>query len=194
MAGQFQGEIPDLLDARHPTVRLFSTVLVELKRRSTIAVFEDVHWADEATLDLLRYLGRRITQTRTLLVLTYRDDELGLHHPLLTVLGDIATSVTTRRFPLSPLTEKAVYSLVRDRPIDAAALHRQTGGNPFYVTEVLASKSRGIPASIRDAVLARTARLSLSGLAVLEVASVIGMRVEPWLLEIATGSEARASG
>jgi len=192
MVGQFQGEIPELLTQDSNRARLFSTVLVEFKRRTTIAIFEDVHWADEATLDLLRYLGRRIALTSTMLVVTYRDDELGTRHPLLGVLGDIANSSATRRISLSPLSEMAVYKLVRDRSMDAAVLHRQTGGNPFYITEVLATQSSGIPASIRDAVLARAARLSLSGKAVLETAAIIGMRIEPWLLEVATGSESSA--
>ena len=200
MAEQMQGEIPELLASDSNRARLFSTVLGEFKRQPTIAVFEDVHWADEATLDLLRYLGRRIAQTSTLLVVTYRDDELGTRHPLLTVLGDIGNTPATRRVPLSPLSKNAVRWMIQDRKVDPAALYLQTGGNPFYVAEVLASKSpgdpgvtpAGIPASIRDAVLARTARLSLSGQAVLEVAATIGMRVEPWLLEQAAGSEAEA--
>ncbi len=200
MAEQMQVEISELLDSDANRARLFSTVLVEFKRKPTIAVFEDVHWADEATLDLLRYLGRRIAQTSTLLVMTYRDDELGTRHPLLTVLGDIGNTPATRRVPLSRLSKDAVRWLLQDHKVDLAALYRQTAGNPFYVTEVLASKSSGdpggtsagIPASIRDAVLARTARLSLSGQAVLEVAATIGMRVEPWLLEQTAGSEVEA--
>jgi DNA-binding CsgD family transcriptional regulator/tetratricopeptide (TPR) repeat protein len=200
MSEQIKGEIPELLASDSNLARLFSTVLIEFKRKPTIAVFEDVHWADEATLDLLRYLGRRIAQTSTLLVMTYRDDELGTRHPLLTVLGDIGNSATCLRVPLSPLSKEAVRSLIQDRPVDLAALYHQTGGNPFYVTEILASKSSanpggtpaGIPASIRDTVLARTARLSLSGQAVLEVAATIGMRIEPWLLEQAAGSEVDA--
>ena len=71
---------------------VFSGMLTELQDRPAIAVFEDVHWADEATLDLLRYLGRRIARTTALLVLTYRDDEIGPTHPLRTVLGDLASS------------------------------------------------------------------------------------------------------
>jgi DNA-binding CsgD family transcriptional regulator len=193
MAIQMDGEINDLLHTDANRGRLFTTILVEFKRRPCLAVFEDVHWADEATLDLLRYLGRRITQTFTLLVLTYRDDELGTRHPLLGLLGDLANSSATQRIPLSPLSEMAVNRLVRDHRVNGAALHRQTGGNPFYVTEVLASQDGGIPASIRDAVLARTARLSLSARAVLETAAVIGMRIEPWLLDLATGSEASAA-
>jgi len=192
MADQVQGDIPELLQTDSNRARLFSAVLAECKRQPTIAVFEDVHWADEATLDLLRYLGRRISQTSTLLIMTYRDDELGARHPLLTVLGDLAVSTATRRIPLAPLSVSAVLMLVKGRGMDASLLHHQSGGNPFYITEVLASQGSGIPASIRDAVLARTARLSLSGRAVLEAAAIIGMRVDPWLLKAATGAEASA--
>ena len=149
MADQFEGELRQLLLADADPGRLFAAVLAEFKQQPVIAIFEDVHWADEATLDLLRYLGRRIAQTRTLLIMTYRDDELGTRHPLLTVLGDLPPSTVTRRIPLSPLSELAVLALLKDREVDAALLHRQSGGNPFYVVEVLASRGKGIPASIR---------------------------------------------
>src|SRR5262249_8386537 len=160
----------------------------ELQERPTIVVFEDVHWADEATLDLLRFLSRRIARTAALLVLTYRDDELGPRHPLRTVLGDLAALPVTRRIPLLPLTEAAVRTLVGARAIDAAALHRQTGGNPFFVTEVLASAGGGLPPSIHDAVLARVARLSCAAQAVLQAAAVIGPRIEPWVLAEVTSA------
>ena len=183
MLDQFQGELRQLLQVDANPARLFSAVLAEFKQPPAVVVFEDVHWADEATLDLLRYLGRRISQTATLLIMTYRDDELGPRHPLLTVLGDLPASTVTRRIPLAPLSELAVFTLVKDRDMDAALLHRQSGGNPYYVVEVLASRSQGIPASIRDAVLARTVRISPEARAVLEVAAIIGMRIEPWLLQ-----------
>jgi DNA-binding CsgD family transcriptional regulator len=98
------------------------------------------------------------------------------------VLGDLATSGAVRRLPLPPLSVAAVRSLAADRSLDAEALHRQTGGNPFFVTEALASRAPGIPATVRDAVLARAARLSGAGRAALEAAAVIGAQVEPWLL------------
>lgn len=192
MAEQISGNILELVDSASQRAQLFAAILGEFKRRPTIAVFEDIHWADEATLDLLRYLGRRISSTSTLLILTYRDDELGARHPLRTVLGDIGSSAAAVRVPLAPLSETALKKLLKQTGVDSAALHRQTGGNPFYITELLSNTEQGIPASIRDAVLARTARLSLSGLAVLEAAAVIGMRIEPWLLEIVTGSESAA--
>ena len=192
MVEQISVDILGLVDSESKRAQLFTAILGEFKRTPTIAVFEDIHWADEATLDLLRFLGRRISSTSTLLVLTYRDDELGPRHPLLTVLGDIGSSPAAVRIPLAPLSETAVRKLLELPGVDSAALHRQTGGNPFYITELLSNTHQGIPASIRDAVLARTARLSLSGLAVLEAAAVIGMRVDPWLLDVVTGSESAA--
>ena len=192
MAVQTGGKLQALLYSDADRTLIFSTVLVELQRCPTVAVFEDIHWADKATFDLLRYLARRISQTSVLIVLTYRDDELGPQHPLLSVLGDLVTLPAVLRFPLPPLSEKAVQTLVGARKLDAHALHHQTGGNPFFVTEVLASPAGRIPPTIRDAVLARTARLSPQGRAVLESAAVIGTRAEPWLLDAVTGGAAEA--
>ena len=80
MAAQAGAEAPRA-STPDAAARLFAAVLAEFGRGRPIAVVEDVHWADEATLDLLRFLGRRIRQA-ALLVLTYRDDELGPRHPL----------------------------------------------------------------------------------------------------------------
>ena len=159
---------------------LFATFLELLSERPAIAVFEDVHWADEATLDLLRYAGRRSDATRALLVMTYRDDELGPRHPLRAVLGDL-TSAAVTRLTLRPLSQDAVRALAAGSSIDPVALHRQTGGNPFFVTEVLAAVG-GLPPTVRDAVLARAARLSSAARAVLDAAAVIGGRAELPLL------------
>jgi ATP/maltotriose-dependent transcriptional regulator MalT len=171
------------LDAGAPPRALFAAVLEELGHRPpVIAVLEDLHWADGATLDLVKFLVRRIRQVPALLLLTYRDDELGPRHPLRIVLGDHATSGAVRRIALPPLSVAAVRSLAGERRLDAEALHRSTGGNPFFVTEALASRDGGIPATVRDAVLARAARLSPPARAALETAAVIGAQVEPWLL------------
>lgn len=192
MASQLKGELYSLLNSDGPRSLIFSTFLDELRHHPVIAVFEDVHWADEATLDLLRFLSRRVGQTLALLILTYRDDELSPRHPLRTLLGDLASSPAARRIPLTPLSAEAVRDLVGGQAIDAAALHSETGGNPFFITEVLANPDSDIPHTVRDAVLARVARLSASGLAVLEAAAVIGLQVEPWLLSAVTGAEASA--
>jgi DNA-binding CsgD family transcriptional regulator len=151
---------------------LFAAALEEIGSRSTIAVVEDVHWADEATLVLLRYLGRRLDGTAALVIATYRDDEIGAQHPLRLVLGDVGSA---RRIALPPLSEDGVRVLAEGSEVDALELYRQTGGNPFFVTEVLAAGGDGVPTSVRDAVLARAARLDPSARSILDAAAVIGM-------------------
>lgn len=193
MAAGLRGSLPELLAAEAGPARLFPAFYNELQNVPAIVVFEDVHWADEATLDLLRYLSRRFRRTSALLVITFRDDELGPDHPLRIVLGDIPASAAVRRILIPPLSENAVRTLVGARNVDAEALFRQTGGNPFYVTEVLANPGAETPASIREAVLARAARLSPTGRAALEASAVIGPRIEPWLLEAVLGSGAQAA-
>ncbi|HEY0735133.1 MAG TPA: AAA family ATPase [Herpetosiphonaceae bacterium] len=192
MAAQLEGSLPALLRSDTDRSAVFAAVLAELHQNPVIAIFEDVHWADEATLDLLRFLGRRIARASALLVLTYRDDELGLSHPLRSLLGDLTTAPTTHRLPLPPLSFQAVQALVGRRPIDACKLHRQTGGNPFFVTEVLASDGDRLPSRISDAVLARTARLSPLAMEALQASAVIGPRIEPWLLAEIGGVEPQA--
>jgi DNA-binding CsgD family transcriptional regulator/tetratricopeptide (TPR) repeat protein len=192
MAPNMGAEFQALLTSDAPRVNIFATFLEELRHRPSIAVFEDVHWADEATLDLLRFIGRRVAMTSALLVATFRDDELTPRHPLIMMLGELVSSRAVKRISLKPLSEIAVRTLIGVQGIDAAELHHQTGGNPFFVTEVLANPEGGVPLTVRDAVLARAARLSRSGYAVLEAAAVIGQRVEPWLLTAVTGAEAPA--
>jgi ATP/maltotriose-dependent transcriptional regulator MalT len=174
-----------------PRIELFKEMFDVLAERSAIVVLEDLHWADAATHDLLRYLGRRIQRTRSLLIASYRDDELSATHPLRVLLGDLATQPIVR-LTLSPLSADAVRTLVGDAHIDAANLHKQTAGNPFFVTEVIAAGDSGLPATVRDAVIARAARLGPSARALLDVAAVAGPRVEPWLLERLAGAEAVA--
>ena len=177
-------------DTSHGTV--FSTMVDRLRRsaRPVLLVIEDIHWADEATLDLIVFLSRRIAQAKVLFILTYRDDEVGSKHPLRVLLGDLAMLRTVVRIELPRLTVEAVRTLIADRPIDPASLHGRTSGNPFYVTEVLANAGRGIPKTVRDAVLARAARLSAAGRHVLEAATVIGGRIEHGVVDKILGAEA----
>lgn len=192
MAPGVNENLRELLRAGAPRAQIFSAVLEEAKSRPTVFIFEDVHWADEATLDLLRFLGRRIHQSSTLLVITYRDDELGPRHPLRGLLGELVSSAETYRLPLPPLSELAVRELAEDKMVDPVLLHQQTGGNPFFVTEILSHTGSELPINVREAVLARASHLSDSGYAVLEAASVIGEKVEPWLLATVSGAEASA--
>jgi predicted ATPase len=108
MAAQTSGALPALLQRETTRSVLFATFLDELRTgdRPTIVVIEDVHWADEATLDLLTFLGRRIARLPALLLLTYRDDELGRTHPLRAALGDLP-SAAVARLRLAPLSPAA---------------------------------------------------------------------------------------
>jgi DNA-binding CsgD family transcriptional regulator len=177
------GELARLVAEDTPRHALFQAVLATLTTSPpTLFVIEDAHWADEATLDLLRFLGRRVGATRSLVIVTYRDDEVGPGHPLRAAVGDLATAPAVRRIAVSPLSETAVRQLAADSDLDPGELYRRTGGNPFFVTEVLAVGGRGIPPTIRDAVLARAGRLSPAARAALEAAAIIGATVEIGLL------------
>ena len=159
-------------------------------RTPTVAIVEDVHWADEATLDMLRFVGRRIDRTRSLVLVSLREDELDGDHPLRAVLGDLATSGLLRQ-RLEPLSVDGVRQLAAGSPVQPDELHRVTGGNPFYVTEVLAAPSDAVPLTVRDAVLARVARLPAPARDLLELASIEpGGMSRAWLR--ALGVEDRA--
>jgi DNA-binding CsgD family transcriptional regulator len=178
------GRLDQLLREEAPREVLFSTLLERLlaARVATVLVIEDVHWADEATLDLLRFLARRLGPAPVLLVVTYRDDEVGPLHPMQLVAGDLATSALVRRLRLAPLSRQGVAVLAGPHGVDPDALYETTGGNPFFVTEVLAADDAAIPATVLDAVLARAARLSPPARKVLDAAAVMAPPVGTWLL------------
>jgi predicted ATPase len=163
-----------------------------------VLLLDDLHWADEATLDALRFVGRRVDTTRTLVVGAYRDDEVGPEHPLRVLVGDLATSAAVRRLPLAALSAASVRELAEGTGIDPDELLRTTGGNPFFVTEVIAGAPARVPPTVRDAVLARAARLSPPARRTLEAAAVIGPTIEPGLLirvvEPIAADECLASG
>jgi DNA-binding CsgD family transcriptional regulator len=152
-------------------------------RRPTILVVEDAHWADEATLDVLRLLAGRLGEVRASVVVTYRDDELHRRHPLRILLGEIGAGRQARRVRLAPLSLAAVAELAAPHGVDAPELHRRTGGNPFYVTEALAAVDQEVPATVAEAVLGRAARLSPAAYTVLETIAVLPPRAELWLLD-----------
>ena len=111
----------------------------------SVLVLEDVHWADQATLDVLRVLGRRIDTTRALALVTYRDDEVDRDHPLRIVLGELASAAGVTRLSVPRLSLDAVRALAEPLGADADAIHRLTHGNAFYVTEILAARTRRCP-------------------------------------------------
>lgn len=176
--------LTSLLLQQAPRDLLFRAVLERLTtlHATSILAIEDAHWADEATLDLLHYLGRRIAERRTLLILTFRDDDVGARHPLRRLLGDLATGGTLHRVDLAPLSLTAVRRLARGSDLDPAELHAHTGGNPFFVTEVLAAPG-AVPPRVSDAVLARASRLSATAWDFLATAAVIGSPVDLQVLQ-----------
>lgn len=161
-------------------------------KRPIAVILEDLHWADDATLDLLRFVTRRLSRVRVLVIGTYRDDEVGPRHPLRVALGDLATSGALRRISLRPFSRETVAALAEERGFDGGELLRRTGGNPFFVTEVLAGSREAIPETVRDAVLARAARLSSSARRTLDAAAVVGSVVDTRLLAAVEGSSSEA--
>lgn len=152
-----------------------------------ICVIDDAQWADDATLDLVRFLARRIETVPVLVVVSYRDYELGQGHPLAVMLGDMSNHAAMTRIGLLPLTVDAVGEIAAGTGLDVEQLHRLTGGNPFYLNEMLAFGSARdtatLPRSVSESAWGRLARLSTAGREAAEVAAVCGPEVDPRLVE-----------
>jgi DNA-binding CsgD family transcriptional regulator/tetratricopeptide (TPR) repeat protein len=182
IGGDFEGLV---IGGARP-YELVAALMGELRGRlPTVLVLEDLHWADEATLDVVRLLGRRVDSVRALVLASFRDDELDRVRQLRIVLGDLVGRPV--RLTLEPLSLEAVSELARPYAVDGPELHGTTGGNPFFVTEVLGAGGDGIPETVRDAVLARVVRLSDPARRLLQAAAVVPRRVELWLLEALAG-------
>jgi DNA-binding CsgD family transcriptional regulator len=161
-------------------------LLGELRSRGpTVLVLEDVHWADEATLDVLTLVAAKIGSAPALVLASYRDDELDRSQQLRIVLGELVRG--PGRVKVQPLSREGVAQLAGPHGLDAEELYRQTGGNPFFVTEILATGAGEIPDTVRDAVLARAARLSVTARTLLEAVAVVPGHVELDLLEALAG-------
>ncbi|GGO13157.1 ATP-binding protein [Micromonospora parathelypteridis] len=191
VARQVGGVLADRLAALHAAAEaerrgaVFDALLDELTDSRpgcrTVLVVEDAHWADGATLDLIAYLGRRLTRRPALLVLTLRDDEVGAEHPLHAVLAGLPRPLV-RRLPLPALSTDAVAALARAAGRATDGLYQATGGNPLLVTEVLAATGPDVPPTVRDLVLARLAALPAPAREVAALVSVVPSRAEPYLL------------
>jgi DNA-binding CsgD family transcriptional regulator/tetratricopeptide (TPR) repeat protein len=192
--GPILDALPELIaavddEAGVSRLRLFRNVREALSGSPMLLLLEDVHWADEATLDILRYLGRRLAGVRLMILATFRSEEVGRDHPLTVVMGDLAGLSGVVRMQLPPLTATGVRQLLdaAGSALDADAIFQRTGGNPFYLTEVLAAGAEQVPATVRDAVLARVARLSQAGRDAAAAASVLGRRAEVGFLAAVSG-------
>lgn len=190
IARQTGGRLAEALRAPGEREQLVAAALDELSASPPrVLLVEDAHWADEGTLDLLALLGRRIGSTTATMVITLRPDEAG--DRLRSAIGELPAAVV-RRIDLPPLGEDAVAELARRAGRGAGRLHGATGGNPFFVTEILASAGDGVPGSVRDAVLARARRLSPAARRVLEIVGVVPGRAETWLVDALIDDAAEA--
>lgn len=149
-----------LLDLLHRTLR------------PTVIVIEDTQWADEATMDVIKFVGRRIGDTNGLLILTYRDGEIDADHPLRQVIGEIPPDSLVR-ITLHPLSPGAVASMIESSAYDLDDVLALTNGNPLFVREVIASGTDTVPVSVKDSVLARASKVSPSARGLLDLVSVI---------------------
>ena len=147
-----------------------------------VIVVEDIHWADEATFDMLKFLGRRIQRRRVLLILTFRDDESNSRHLLYRLTADLPRRITVR-IALSALSETAVAQMAQHAQRHPERLFEVTGGNPFFVREMLESEAEGVPASVRDLVLARVSRLSPAARDLAELVALVPGGAETWIFE-----------
>ena len=201
---------PPGIDSEQARFRVFDAVAGFLggasKSRPLVLVLDDLHWADESSLLLLRFLARRLADTGLLVVGTYRDVELGRHHPLADTLADLAAVEATRRIALHGLEPEAIASYIEltagvdpPPPDLAAAIREQTGGNPFFVGEVVrlmtaegrlgeeeARREVAIPQGVREVVGRRLDRLSEEANEVLRLAAVCGREFELAVLERAS--------
>ena len=144
---------------------IFDAVCHDLRAAPSVLVLDDLQWADHGTIDLLRFVLRRVSQTRSLVVGMLRDEEVGISHPMRALLGDVARSPRAASVLIPPLSLETVQRLACDSGVDPGWLHDVTAGNAFFVCEMLerrrASQS-DLPTTVRDAVLARTSDLNAS--------------------------------
>lgn len=154
-------------------------------------VLEDIHWADAGTLDFLRFIGRRIADLPSMVVATYRDDEIGPEHPARQVVGDLVGRPSTLTMGVPPLSIEAVQTLSGADASRAARIHRATDGNAFFVTEVIASGDE-VPDTVRQAVMARAGRLGAGARRLVEVVASAPRSLEiEYALQVAdVGAEA----
>jgi DNA-binding CsgD family transcriptional regulator/tetratricopeptide (TPR) repeat protein len=181
------GEFEQVVTAAGRPHEVVGALLRELRRRAlTVLVLEDLQWADEATIDVLALLSTRIATAPALVLVSYRDDELDRTHQLRVVLGEMVRA--PGRIRVEPLSRTAVAELAGPHHVDVEELYARTGGNPFFVTEVLATERQTVPETVRDAVLARAARLSDGARGLLDAVSVIPGGCELGLLAQLAGN------
>ncbi|WP_448811297.1 helix-turn-helix transcriptional regulator [Agromyces bauzanensis] len=177
------GEVLDFGGSTTPA-ELGAALMRALRTEPSVVAIEDAQWIDEASVDVLRFLVRRIESAPILLVVTYRPGEIGARHSVRLLLGDIARHEGAMTIAVPSLTIDAIRVLVRETGLDAASVLGRTGGNPFYVTEIVRHPGEGLPASVRDAVLASTNAVAEDDLEVLRLIATAPDAVDDRLLPL----------
>lgn len=149
----------------------------------SLLVIEDAQWIDAASVEVLRFLVRRIDGLPLVLVVTYRDGDVGLGHALVPLLGEIARSDNATHIALEPLSLEAVREMLRDAALDPARVHDLTGGNPFFVTEIARHPDDALPSTVRDAVVASTTGLDEADIEALQLVATAPDALDDLLLE-----------
>ena len=161
-----------------PREAIFAAFLDELSGPGpTLVVVEDMHWADEATLDWLTQLGRRITALPALLVVTFRDDEVGPDHLLRRTLAALPAHAVTR-VPLRALSKACVLAQARDARQVPEIVYRLAGGNPLLVTELLKADGPAVPDAVQDLVLNRLQALPPAARELAQLVAVVPTRAD----------------
>ena len=155
---------------------------LELPARPAVIIVEDVHWADDASLDIVRYLGRRIGELPALLCVSYRPEDVVVTDSLWRVLGAL-TGPSAIRIELRELSDAAVAEQATMAGLDPDHVVAAVGGNPFYLTEVIADPDATVPASVRDAIVTRMHALPAQTRRAMELLAVVPNGAEWPLLD-----------
>jgi DNA-binding CsgD family transcriptional regulator len=181
---QVWNNLPEYSTDIRERTKLFTEFFFEIKNKKEVSVivFEDIHWADEATLDFIKFFARRITQLQCLFILTYRDNEIDSRHPLRNTLGQLNPDSFTR-LQLLPLSKEAVEKMAEEKGYKGEDVYTISGGNPFYVNEILASYSLGVPDNIKDSILSVYNRVDGKTKEVWQILAVLPTGLETKYLE-----------
>ena len=184
IANKMKSNIIDKLELGASRPSIFNEFLNEINQKEpNIIVIEDVHWADESTFDFIKFLAKRINKYKSLLIITYRSDEIGSTHPLRLTFSNIPSKYL-RRFELPPLSKHAVKMLANSFGRKDDSIFTKTGGNPFLIKELLMNNQENIPATVKDLIAFRLSRLSANARSDVETFSVIPGAAEKWLINL----------
>jgi DNA-binding NarL/FixJ family response regulator len=188
----------------------FETIFAAFERAAArtaiVAVIEDLHWADAATIELLAYLGARIGSLRMLIVATFRAEEFHPEHPSYAGLAKLARAARAGRIDLAPLSGPELRSFIDEAlsgielaPETRRAVARASDGNPFFVEELLKSaverapgapaQQRALPTTVRATLMERLGPLTADERRVLAQAAVIGRYFDLPLLAATLGAD-----